>query len=227
MKQKIISYIVSWIIKFWNLTIRVELIIPEETEKVISENNGFILAGWHGQILSLTYHCSKYLLNKRNIKLTPLVSFSKDGEYIFETFLRFGMESVRGSSSRGGAGGLRALLKTMKEKRVPIFTPDGPRGPIYKLQPGVIQIASMTGVPILSFYSVFDRYHEFKSWDRHRFPKLFSKQTIVYSLPIYIPKGEDVLEDEMKRVQEIMLLQMNELENKYNLQREGRKINEN
>ncbi len=137
------------------------------------------------------------------------------------------MESVRGSRRRGGAGGLRALLKTIKEKRVPIFTPDGPRGPIYKLQPGVVQIASMTGVPILSFYSVFDRYHEFKSWDRHRFPKLFSKQTIVYSLPIYIPKGEDALEDGMKKVQEIMLLQMSELENKYSLQSEGRKINEN
>ena len=227
MKQKIISYIVSWILKFWNLTIRVELIIPDETNKVISENNGFILAGWHNQILSLTYHCSKYLQKKRKIKVTPLVSFSKDGEYIFETFLRFGMESVRGSSSKGGAGGLRALLKTIKEKKVPIFTPDGPRGPIYKLQPGVVQIASMTGVPILSFYSIYDRYHEFKSWDRHRLPKLFSKQTIIYSLPMYVPKGEEGLEDGMKKVEEIMLSQISELKNKYNLQNEGRKIDEN
>lgn len=226
MKQKIISYIVSWILKFWNLTIRVELILPDDTDKVITENKGFILAGWHNQILSLTYHCSKYLQKKRKIKVTPLVSFSKDGEYIFETFLRFGMESVRGSSSRGGAGGLRALLKTIKENRVPIFTPDGPRGPIYKLQPGVVQIASITGVPILCFYSVYDRFHEFKSWDKHRFPKLFSKQTIIYSSPIFIPKGEDVLEEGMSRLEKIMLSQITELENKYSLQEEVGKNNE-
>lgn len=214
MKPKIIAVIVSYILKFWNLFIRVEIIIPEETEKIISENNGFILAGWHNQILSLTPHCSNYLQKKRNIKVTPLVSHSKDGEYIYETFLRFGMESVRGSSSRGGAAGLRALVKTIKENRVPIFTPDGPRGPIYKLQPGVVQIASMTGVPVLCFYSIYNRYYEFKSWDRHRFPKFFSKQIIIYSKPIYIPKldGEESLEINRKILEDIMISQKDELE---------------
>jgi lysophospholipid acyltransferase (LPLAT)-like uncharacterized protein len=215
MKPKIISFIVSWILKFWNLFIRVELIIPEDTNKIIEDNKGFILAGWHNQILSLTYHCSKYLQKKRGIKVTPLVSHSKDGEYIYETFLRFGMHSVRGSSSRGGANGFRALIKSIKNYNVPIFTPDGPRGPIYKLQAGVVQIAAMTGFPIICFYSIYDRYHEFKSWDRHRFPKFFSKQIILYSNPIYIPKGEENLEDSIRSVEEIMLSQVKELENKF------------
>ena len=215
MKPKIISFIVSIILKFWNYFIRVEMHIPEDTNRVIESNNGFILAGWHNQILSLTYHCSKYLQKKRNIKVTPLVSYSKDGEYIYETFLRFGMESVRGSSSRGGAGGLRALVKTIKEKRVPIFTPDGPRGPIYKLQPGVVQIASMMNVPIICFNSIYDRYHEFKSWDRHRFPKFLSRQTIIYSSPIYIKDSDSDLEKNMKIVEEVMLSQVKELEYKY------------
>ncbi len=218
MKPKIISYIVSWIMKFWNLFIRVELILPEATDKVIQENKGFILAGWHNQILSLTYHCSKYLQKKRGIHVTPLVSHSKDGEYIYETFLRFQMISVRGSSSRGGANGFRALIKSIKNVNVPIFTPDGPRGPKYKLQPGVVQIAAMTGLPILCFYSIYNRYHEFKSWDRHRFPKLFSKQIILYSEPIYIPKGEENLESSIKLVEEIMLSQVEELDKKFSKQ---------
>lgn len=191
--------------------------IPEETERVIVENNRFILAGWHNQILSLTPHCSNFLQKKRKIKVTPLVSHSKDGEYIYETFLKFGMESVRGSSSKGGAAGLRALLKTIKENRVPIFTPDGPRGPIYKVQPGVVQIAAMTGVPILCFYSIYDRYYEFKSWDKHRFPKMFSRQIIIYSKPIYIPKldGDEDLESYRKMLEDTMLSQIRELENKF------------
>lgn len=217
MKPKIIAFIVTQIMKFWNLFIRVQLIMSDDTDRVIAENNGFILAGWHNQILSLTPHCSNYLQKKRNIKVTPLVSHSKDGEYIYETFLKFGMESVRGSSSRGGAAGLRALVKTIKDKRVPIFTPDGPRGPKYVLQPGVVQIASMTGVPILCFYSIYNRYYEFKSWDRQRFPKFFSKQIITYSNPIYIPKinSEEDLEFHRKKLEDLMLSQVLELEHKF------------
>jgi hypothetical protein len=215
MKSKIISFIVSWILKFWNLFIRVELIIPEDTNKVIEDNKGFILAAWHNQILSLTYHSSKYLQKKRGIKLAPLVSHSKDGEYIYETFLRFGMHSVRGSSSRGGANAFRALIKRIKNYNAPIISPDGPRGPKYKLQAGVVQIAAMTGVPIICFSSIYNRYHEFKSWDRHRFPKFFSKQIILYSNPIYIPKGEENLAESIRSVEEIMLSQIKELENKF------------
>lgn len=215
MKPKVLSFIVSMIMRFWFRFIRVqEVILPSETDSLMQKEGGFILAGWHNQILSLTYHCSNYLQKKRKIKLTPLVSFSKDGEYIYETFLRFGMESVRGSSSRGGANALRSLLKTIKSNRVPIFTPDGPRGPIYKVQAGLIQIAQMTGVPIVIFYSTFDRYHEFKSWDKHRFPKFFAKQWIIYSEPILIPKETPEGEDYLLKVEKIMMEQIEILEQK-------------
>ncbi|MCX7999693.1 MAG: lysophospholipid acyltransferase family protein, partial [Leptospiraceae bacterium] len=145
------------------------------------------------------------------LKVTPLVSHSKDGEYIYETFLRFGMESVRGSSSRGGAAGFRALLKTLKEGRVPIFTPDGPRGPLYKLQEGVVQIAQITGLPVVYFNSIYDRYYEFKSWDKHRFPKLFAKQWILYSEPFYVSKDAN-LEEKILELENLMLEQVQKLE---------------
>jgi lysophospholipid acyltransferase (LPLAT)-like uncharacterized protein len=215
MKPKIISHIVSFLLRFWNWTIRIqEIDIPPETENLLKQEGGFVLAGWHNQILSLTYHCSVYLQKKRKIKVTPLVSFSKDGEYIYETFLRFGMVSVRGSSSKGGAGGFRALLKTIKDRNVPIFTPDGPRGPIYKVQPGVVQIAQITGVPIVCFNSTYDRFHEFKSWDRHRFPKLFARQWITYSKPIFIPKENQENKDFVQELEAIMLEQVHSLETK-------------
>ncbi len=213
MKYKIISYIVYLILRVWFFFVRnKEIIIPEETKKFLEKKSGFIFAGWHNQILSLTKHVAVFLQRDRKIILTPLVSHSKDGEFIYETFLRFKMESVRGSSSKGGSAAFRQLLKVIKAGRVPIFTPDGPRGPIYKVQAGVIQIASLTKLPIICFCSTFDSYHEFKSWDKHRFPKFFAKQWVHYSEPFYVPEGIKETESYQIQLEKIMLEQIEILE---------------
>lgn len=186
----------SWLIRIalgtWFLLIRKRILLPVETEALIAAHGSFILAGWHNQILALTVHVSKYLQKKRGLKVTPLVSLSKDGDLTYQTFLRFGMHSVRGSTSKGGAAGLRAVLKAVKDGCSPIFTPDGPRGPVYEVQPGVTQTAALMKVPIVAFHSAFDRVHEFpRSWDKHVFPRIFARQTIVYSEPLFILKEED------------------------------------
>lgn len=189
-------FFISWLIKSalsaWFLFIRKRIVLPPQTEALISEHGSFILAGFHNQILPLTVHVSGYLQKKRGLKVTPLVSLSKDGDLTNQTFLRFGMHSVRGSTSKGGAAGMRAVLKAVKDGCVPIFTPDGPRGPVYEVQPGVAQAAAMMRVPIVAFHSAFDRMYEFpRSWDKHVFPRFFARQTIVYAEPLFIEKGED------------------------------------
>lgn len=188
------------------------IILPESTEKYLQNKKGFIIAGWHNQIMSLTGHCSSYLQKKRGVSLTPLVSHSKDGEMIFLTFRRFGMESVRGSTSKGGSAALRQLLKLLKEGKVPIFTPDGPRGPIFKVQPGVIQIASVTKLPIITFYARFASFHEFKSWDKHRFPKFGTKMWIDYSEPFFVPEKIENYEEYALQLENKMLEQMKRLD---------------
>ena len=217
MKTIIISYILKIILKTFFLFIRNDgIIIPEKPEKLIKQGGGFILAGWHNQILILLNHVSVYCQKKRKLKVTPLVSMSTDGNLIYQTFLRFNMKSVRGSTSRGGAAGMKALLKTLKENRVPIFTPDGPRGPLYKLQQGCIQIAAMTGLPLVAFNSTFDRYYEARSWDVHRFPKFLAKQRIGYSEPFHVPKGTKDLDEYNVQFERIMLEQVRELDAFYN-----------
>ncbi|MCE9499755.1 MAG: lysophospholipid acyltransferase family protein [Leptospira sp.] len=213
MKSKILSYLIRVILEFWYFFIRVEEIrIPPDTEKLFIQKSGFIFAGWHNQILSMTSHVSGYLQKKRGIVTTPLVSRSKDGELIYETFLRFQMKSVRGSTSKGGASALRGLLKKISQNCAPIFTPDGPRGPVYTVQPGVIQIASMTGLPIVMFNTVFDRYYEAKSWDKQRFPKFGARHYIDYSEPMFVPKG--IREEEFQKYCNILETKMKEQEKK-------------
>lgn len=213
MKYIIVSYIAKFLLSIWFLFIRKqEYFVPESTEKFLKQRNGFIFAGWHNQILSLTRHVAYYLQRDRDIILTPLVSLSKDGEFIYQTFLRFKMESVRGSTSKGGSAALRQLLKAIKDGRVPIFTPDGPRGPRYKVQSGVIQIASLTKLPIITFYSRFDEYYEFKSWDRQRFPKFFAKEWVDYSEPFYIPEKIENYDDYALELEKRMLEQVERLD---------------
>ncbi|MCK6381649.1 MAG: lysophospholipid acyltransferase family protein [Leptospiraceae bacterium] len=191
MKFILASFLVSFIVRFWYFFIRLKETIHPESKKIIEEKKPFILAGYHSFILTLLYPVNTTLQKKMKRPLTPLVSYSKDGELINQTFLRFGMVSVRGSSSKGGASALKAIIKKIKNGFVPIFTPDGPRGPIYQVQPGVIQIASMTGAPIVAVCPSFDRHYEARSWDKHKFPKFGSTQWIDYTEPIYIPKGLD------------------------------------
>jgi lysophospholipid acyltransferase (LPLAT)-like uncharacterized protein len=189
-KYIILSYIVHFIIVVWYLFVKKrDLIIPEESKKNIDSGGGFIIAVFHETTLALYRHATQYLQKKKKVTMVALVSQSKDGEIIHQTFARSKLKSVRGSSTRGGTGAFRAILKEMKEKHVPIFTVDGPKGPRHEVKPGVIATASITQVPILYLDARYDRHYQFKSWDRHFFPKFGAGLYIQYGEPFYVPKG--------------------------------------
>lgn len=181
----------SLLLRFWFLFVRTkEIQIPAETEQLLKKGKGFILAIWHNNMASLVIFCNKKLLKKYGVRISPLASHSKDGEFISMTVARFGFHTIRGSSSKGGAAGALGLLRAAKSGVTPLITVDGPKGPIYEVKPGVIEVAALSGLPIVILLTSFDRYTEFsKAWDRHRFPKFGAKQSFVYSSPIPIPKG--------------------------------------
>jgi lysophospholipid acyltransferase (LPLAT)-like uncharacterized protein len=164
--------------------------------KYIENGGGYIIAVFHETTLSLYRHATQYLQKKKHATMVALVSQSKDGEIIHQTFARSRLKSVRGSSTRGGTGAFRALLKEMKQKHVPIFTVDGPKGPRHEVKPGVIATASLTGAPILYLDARYDRHYQFKSWDKHFFPKFGAKLYIQYGEPFAVPKGLTEIEIE-------------------------------
>lgn len=191
LRNKILSLIMSLILRFWFLFIRTkEIRLPEETKKLIESGGGFILAIWHSNMASLVTYCNKQLLRKHGVRISPLASHSKDGEFISMTVARFGFHTIRGSSSKGGVSGALGLLRAARQGVVPMVTVDGPKGPIYEVKPGVVEVSSLSGLPIVILQTSFDRYYEFsKAWDKHRFPKFAAKQTFYYSEPIPIKKG--------------------------------------
>ena len=151
------------------------------------EGRHFILAFWHRHLLLMPY-------SYRGSRISVLVSQSKDGELIARTVARLGIDSSRGSSSRGGIAGMRALLRKAAEDWDIAFTPDGPRGPLRQVQPGVILAAAATGLPIQPVAIAASQAKLLRSWDRFMVPLPFSTVHFVYGEPLVVERRGDTVE---------------------------------
>ena len=157
----------------------------------------FIYAFWHESLLAPT---------KMRTAVKVLVSQSADGELISQACHHMGIGTIRGSSSRGGAQGLLGLLRDCLDSHLAI-TPDGPRGPRRKLQPGVIFVASHTGVAIVPVGVGYTHAWRAGSWDRFALPCPGSVMTGVIGSPIVIPPqvSDEDLQRHRRQVEEAML----------------------
>ena len=126
----------------------------------------------------------------RNRGLTCMVSASRDGEYVARLGALFGHDTVRGSSSKGSSGATRAVLKLLRRGKAVALTPDGPRGPKYQVQHGVLWLATAGNAPIVPFHIEASRQWVLNSWDNHRFPKPFSTIHIGMGDPVYVSRDE-------------------------------------
>ncbi|QTA84358.1 lysophospholipid acyltransferase family protein [Desulfonema magnum] len=174
-------------------TTKIEIVGVEKVKPVL-DSGKFIFAFWHSRILLLSYI-------HKGWNTVILVSQSEDGEIIARILQKQGHETIRGSSSRGGLRALTTLIRRLKEKQRPgVVVPDGPRGPRFKAQPGVIMLAKKTGVPILPIAYSAEKMKIFASWDRFILPYPFTKCRFVYGDPIYVPKDADKNKEEMCRI---------------------------
>jgi lysophospholipid acyltransferase (LPLAT)-like uncharacterized protein len=126
-----------------------------------------------------------------------MISASRDGEYVANIVKLFGIDTVRGSTSRRGAAALKSSIAKLEKKINVSMTPDGPRGPRYKLSKGPVILGAKTGVPVLPVGVNYSSYWELKSWDRFRIPKPWSKLELIIGTPIYIDEDltDELLEE--------------------------------
>jgi len=126
-----------------------------------------------------------------------MVSSSRDGQYVTDICGLFGIKCVRGSSSKKGFAAFTDALEVLNEKCNVSITPDGPRGPRYKMSKGPIALASMTGYPVLPVSVNYSSYWEINSWDRFQIPKPWAKVTLILGDPIKIPP--ELSENDMEK----------------------------
>ena len=138
----------------------------EPVDALYREKRSIILAFWHAQQLMIPF-------GYRGPGSHVLISQHGDGEIIARIIARFGHEAVRGSSTRGGAGALRSLIKLGRSGKDVVVTPDGPKGPRQVAKLGVIQLAKATGLPIVPLGFACSKKNSFRagtaSWCRTHF----------------------------------------------------------
>jgi lysophospholipid acyltransferase (LPLAT)-like uncharacterized protein len=146
-----------------------------------------ILAFWHNRLFLMAPYYERYCWGRTSL---ALISRSRDGQFISDVAARFGVKSARGSSSRNGISAAMAAIRAAEDEKLDIvITPDGPRGPRYQVQPGILRIAQATGRPIVTITTHLQWKKVLKSWDRFEIPLPFSRCELISGEPIYVPEG--------------------------------------
>lgn len=149
--------------------------------------DGVITVTWHNRLLFYPLMFPKDVRSRSR----AVVSASRDGQYIVDLLHFWGLQSLRGSSSRHGARAQHGAFKALEQNHHVSFTPDGPRGPKYVLSRGPIHLASRTGRPILPITVNTSSYWEIPSWDRFQIAKPFAKLELVFGEEIKVPPDLD------------------------------------
>lgn len=152
-----------------------------------------LFALWHSR------QCGVYGIPERE-KLHCLISKSRDGQIIATAAESLGIKTVRGSQKRGGAQASLEILDVLKAKNNVAITIDGPSGPKEVVKKGIVEIAKLSGVPIVPFawWSPSKGFIKLKTWDDFCFPLLCKKLCLLCGDPIYVDK--DVDDNEIEKI---------------------------
>ncbi len=154
----------------------------------------FILAFWHGRLLMMPY-CWR-----RTDLVNMLISGHRDGRLISQTVRHFNINSVVGSTTRGGAQATRHLIRLVRAGGIVGITPDGPRGPRMRVGEGTVALARLTGAPIVPATFSASRRRVVGSWDRFVLALPFARGVFLWGTPIEVPRDADADTLEAKRL---------------------------
>lgn len=172
-------------LRFVGFTSRVSWHGREHWDGLRREGRNWVYALWHGRQAFFTY-------THRGHGAAVMVSRSKDGEIISEVMRLSGLRAVRGSSSRGGPAALRELVEAGRAG-VPLgMTPDGPRGPLRRVQPGVLFLARELGIPILPIANGMRHKLLVGRWDEFHVPLPFNRIAVVIGTPVEVRAEDDL-----------------------------------
>ena len=144
-----------------------------------------ICAFWHNRALLLPFF---YRYRMKLKRLAAMVSRSRDGQFLADFLERFGFHAVRGSSSTGAKETFIQAVRTARQGYDIAIAPDGPRGPMYEVQPGIIKLAQMTSLPIVPVSYQASIRRDLHSWDRFILPAPFAKIAFEISPAITVPR---------------------------------------
>ncbi len=178
--------IAATLIRLLGSTLRYEDITAPNTPIGDTIPGPVVFAFWHRSLLACAHRF-------RNKDIAILISRSFDGELIARIVERLGFLAIRGSSSRGGAAGLRGMVEAYKAGHRCAITADGPRGPAQVAKPGTAQLAALVGATwVGAFYAFPLSAWTLNSWDRFLIPKPFSR--VLCTFPPHVSPDEPAIQ---------------------------------
>lgn len=172
----------------------------ESIRRFVKGREAAVFAHWHGDELAL----APYYTFKR---LAVLTSLSTDGALMSSVLRLLGYRVFRGSSSRGGARGLLALIRSVSDGGQAALAVDGPRGPLHEVKAGIAELCMRTGKPVVAARTWSQRsWFIPNAWNRAYVPKPFAVVEVHFSDPI-LPVDWKLLGREQKaeRLAEVRL----------------------
>ena len=184
MRERLLSWILWLIVKVVARSLRYTIIGDERRAALEAGGVPFVWALWHGrQFLLYRYDPGQ--------PLTIITSPSRDGRLQAAVVRRFGMQTVEGSSSRGGAKALVGIIRAVRAGRRGCIAVDGPRGPAYSVKAGVLLVAQKTGGVVLPLVASARRGLRLRSWDRFFIPMPFTRAVVIVGQPVQVPPELD------------------------------------
>ncbi len=184
--QGIVSLLIYSYTSLVYFTTKWKVIGREAIDEIIKSDKPVIVVVWHGRILL----SPKFPLKPK--KHYAIISTHGDGEYIARYMKYHGVKSVRGSSNKGAISAFKNALKVLKDGNLLVITPDGPRGPLMKINGNVLELARMSGAAIIPYAQSTSFGTFLKSWDRFFIPFPFGRGVCIYGDPIYIDYNNKV-----------------------------------
>ncbi len=201
-KIRWIAQLASWVMRALFRTLRFRFI---DHAGVLTDPPAepLLWAFWHNRLVVSAYMFERFFPKRRG---AAMASQSKDGEIISGIIAAFGLRPIRGSSSRGGARALIEMKRAYDDGYDVAITPDGPRGPRYHVNPGIIKLAQLTGAKIFPMHIEYSRCWRLKSWDGFMVPKPFATVTITYDAlhPVAATTTEEEFEAERVKLERLL-----------------------
>lgn len=173
-------------IRFCWVTTRWQHINREGIDQYAGRQQPVIVTFWHGRMLMLPkmWHTSP--------PLSVIISDHRDGRIIAGAIASFGLRTIKGSTSKGGMKAFRGALRALKNGEAIAITPDGSRGPRMRVSEGLVQLARLSGAPILPMTYSVSRRIVLRSWDRMIVPLPFARGVMICGELVTVAPDDDI-----------------------------------
>jgi len=211
--ERIFAYFIYFVLKLFISTIRFRIDPKHDYTNFFTSNEKnapvqpVIFSIWHNRIALCLALFFKFAVKPQpSRKMAVMSSASRDGGIISKIIELHKVVPIRGSSSRRGGQALLEMRTKASEGYDLAITPDGPRGPRYKVHMGIIKLSQVTGNPIMPVCYHLSRKIVLKSWDGFQIPYPFCTATVSLGKPFIVPShlSDEELEKYREKLNDVM-----------------------